>query len=237
MHVMSFVSGREGRSRLTHLDGHARAVEGEGEEHLLALQAVVRGCELQLGQAESVAEVEHAVHVRVREVAEELWGLGACDSGERAVHVRRIRRRGRGPARARSTAVVASWARKKKKTRKTTEKNNHDGDDWGCGGIGSPRRRPTRRAVLDGTAVRRRRRIGGGVVSRWRYLPGHSPSRGAVTSNVFSSAHFCCALAWSSSRVSRRAVAMGEAQIRRTLCRPKSSFRVRAMNADDRTTR
>ena len=67
--VLDLVRGR--------LDGHARAVEREGEEGLVALEAMVCGRELELGQREGVAEVQHAVHVRVREVTEELGGLGA----------------------------------------------------------------------------------------------------------------------------------------------------------------
>mmetsp|Transcript_23383 Transcript_23383/g.73198 ORF Transcript_23383/g.73198 Transcript_23383/m.73198 type:complete len:259 (-) Transcript_23383:34-810(-) len=56
----------------TGLDGHPRAVEGEGEERVLAAEAVVRARELQLGQAEGMAEVQEAVHVGIREVAIEL---------------------------------------------------------------------------------------------------------------------------------------------------------------------
>ena len=53
------------------LDGHAGAVEGEGEEDVGAAEAVVGGGELEFGEGEGVAEVEVAVHVREREVTEE----------------------------------------------------------------------------------------------------------------------------------------------------------------------
>jgi len=53
------------------LDGHAGAVEGEGEEDVGAAEAVVGGGELEFGEGEGVAEVEVAVHVREGEVAEE----------------------------------------------------------------------------------------------------------------------------------------------------------------------
>mmetsp|Transcript_14187 Transcript_14187/g.34398 ORF Transcript_14187/g.34398 Transcript_14187/m.34398 type:complete len:217 (-) Transcript_14187:76-726(-) len=61
----------------TGLDGHAGAMKGKGEEHLVAVQSMIRGGELELGQTEGVAQMKHAVHVRVGEVAEELGRLGA----------------------------------------------------------------------------------------------------------------------------------------------------------------
>ena len=74
------------RPVLPNLDWHAGAVEGEREEHLLALETVVSGGELQLGEAEGVTEVEHAVHIRIREVAEELGRLGAWQSRAKERH-------------------------------------------------------------------------------------------------------------------------------------------------------
>ena len=50
-----------------YLDGHAGAVEAEGEEGALALEALVADAELALGERERVAQVKAAVHVRVRE--------------------------------------------------------------------------------------------------------------------------------------------------------------------------
>ena len=61
------------------LDGHAGAVEGEGEQHVLAAVALELRPEDGLGQAEGVADVQHAVHVRVRERHDELV-VGTVDA-------------------------------------------------------------------------------------------------------------------------------------------------------------
>ena len=51
-------------------------MEAKREEHVEAFEALVVGAELGLGEAEGVAQVEAAVHVRVRESHHEL-GLRA----------------------------------------------------------------------------------------------------------------------------------------------------------------
>lgn len=74
---------------VVHLDGHAGAVEALREEHILATQSVVRRCKLQLGQGEGVAQVQHAIHIRVREGAKELFG-GAAAALRRRIDVKRL---------------------------------------------------------------------------------------------------------------------------------------------------
>ena len=59
----------------THLDGHPGAVESKRKENVVAEQAVEASRELRLGEAEGVAQVKTAVHVRVRKRGHE---LGFC---------------------------------------------------------------------------------------------------------------------------------------------------------------
>lgn len=56
-------------------DGHTGAVEGEREEDVVALDLLVAGGELGLGQGEGVAQMELTVHVWVGEGQHEFLGV------------------------------------------------------------------------------------------------------------------------------------------------------------------
>ena len=73
-HGKATISGRGGLSRmvLTHLDGHSGAMESKREQSPLSKHALVSSSELDLGDGESVTEVETSIGVRVRNHAEEL---------------------------------------------------------------------------------------------------------------------------------------------------------------------
>lgn len=62
------------------LDSHPGAVEAKWEEGALALHASVAGGEFDLGDGESMADVEAAIHIRVGDGTEELGLLGAESS-------------------------------------------------------------------------------------------------------------------------------------------------------------
>eukprot|EP00968_Pinguiococcus_pyrenoidosus_P009218 scaffold726_cov262-Pinguiococcus_pyrenoidosus.AAC.1 len=53
------------------LNGHARAVEAEGKQHIAAFEALVVGAELRLGHAEGVAKMQAPIHVGIRESHQE----------------------------------------------------------------------------------------------------------------------------------------------------------------------
>lgn len=55
---------------LTHLDWHARTMEAVREQHPLPQHPLVSRCKLNLGNRESMSEVQGAVHVGVWKVAE-----------------------------------------------------------------------------------------------------------------------------------------------------------------------
>lgn len=55
---------------MTHLDGHARAVEAVGEQHMLAQHPLETRRKLNLRDRECMSEVQGAVRVGVGKVAE-----------------------------------------------------------------------------------------------------------------------------------------------------------------------
>mmetsp|Transcript_20342 Transcript_20342/g.56677 ORF Transcript_20342/g.56677 Transcript_20342/m.56677 type:complete len:271 (+) Transcript_20342:2879-3691(+) len=73
----------------TGLDGHAGAVESLGEQHALAAQTVVGSGELKLGNAESMTQVQHSVHVGVRKVTKE-FPLRILLTRSRGVHLEHL---------------------------------------------------------------------------------------------------------------------------------------------------
>jgi hypothetical protein len=142
---------------------------------------MIRARELELRERKRVPEVQHPVHVRVREVPEELGRFRACGFDRRG----RFRRRGgeRAAGRERGRARGKETPRDRSEPRRSIDRRSRELS-----------RRTTTTTTTTTTGEGRRR--------------ADAPSLGAETSKVFSSAHFFCALAWSSSRVSRRAVAI-----------------------------
>ena len=82
----------EFRYHTTHLDRHTRAVEAMREQSAFAQHTLEPCSELDLGDRESVSQVQGSIHIGIWEVSEPLGVLFAGLGGSQALHLLRRRR-------------------------------------------------------------------------------------------------------------------------------------------------